>query len=199
MATLQGQPIKNTYQALLKTANNTNVDSNLQTITDGQGNTTALSVASDAVNIASSYTQGSSFHQKLHYVIYSTGSLNSGETLKLTLDGTGTTGQLLPTGDTVWGVEMNTVSVCDSAGGSLVEGDSFMGKHSFLYTYINSTGSIVGVNTAAITFSPSMSSAVMLMTTGSSQDLEIKFQAPTTATGSSFRVVSTLHITQTTY
>lgn len=58
MATLQGQPIKNTYQALLKTDGNTNIDNTLQTITDGQGNATALALSDSELSLDGKITNG---------------------------------------------------------------------------------------------------------------------------------------------
>ena len=199
MASLQGQEIKDTYQSLLKTNGNTAINGTLQTITDGQGNATALSLATGSLHISSSYSQGVGYSNQLHYIIYKAATLSSGSSTKLSLDGTGTTGLLLPTGNSAWGVEMDAVAFCSASGGTVATGSSYMGKYSFLYSYVNSTGSIVGINTAATTFSPSMSSAVFTITTGSSQDLEIKFDAPTTATNTGFRLVANLSITQVTY
>ena len=52
MATLQGQPIKDTYQSLLKTDGNTSINNSLQTITDGQGNASALSLNTVSIHVS---------------------------------------------------------------------------------------------------------------------------------------------------
>jgi hypothetical protein len=138
--------------------------------------------------------------QKTQLVARKTATLSSGGTTKLSLDGTGVTNLLIPDGtNRVWGVEINAVSTASVAGGTVALGNSFQGKYVLLFKKIGGVSTIVGVNTATSTYDTNMSTATFTFSVGASQDLEINFNAPTTATSTTFKIVATLSITEVAY
>jgi len=127
-------------------------------------------------------------------------SLSSGGSTKLSLDGTGTTNLLIPNGDNrVWGVEVNVVVVATIAGGTVVLGDSLQGKYVLLFKRIGGVSSVVGVNTANLTYDASLTTANFSFSAGASGDLAITFNAPTTASSTTFRIVAQITLSEVAY
>ena len=56
MATLNGQPIKDTYQGLIKTADNAAIDGTLKALEDGGGNTLPIEISTTGVNFTGTVT-----------------------------------------------------------------------------------------------------------------------------------------------
>ena len=60
MATLDGKKIKDTYKSLLKVGDNGVLDANLQEVTDGEGNSTGLSINNQGdLDVSGTLTTGS--------------------------------------------------------------------------------------------------------------------------------------------
>jgi len=130
-------------------------------------------------------------------VMWRSATLSSGSTAKLSLDGTGVTKLLIPHGDNrAWGVEIKVVVYTEAAGGTVAVGDSFLGKYILLFKKVAGVSSIVGINTATSTYDASLTTAGFLFTTGIANDLEIKFNAPTTATNTTFRIVAEVTLSE---
>ena len=56
MSTLNGQPIKDTYSGLIKTADNAAIDGTLKALEDGDGNTLPIEVSSTGINFTGTVT-----------------------------------------------------------------------------------------------------------------------------------------------
>jgi len=56
MSTLTGQPIKDTYQGLIKTTDNAAIDGTLKALTDGEGNPLPIEVSATGVNFTGDVT-----------------------------------------------------------------------------------------------------------------------------------------------
>ena len=138
--------------------------------------------------------------QRANLVARRTASLSSGGSAKLSLDGTGTTNLIIPDGNNrVWGVEINAVVVATIAGGTVALGDSLQGKYVLLFKRIGGVSSVVGINTSNLTYDASLSTANFAFTAGASGDLAITFNAPTTATSTTFRIVAEISLSEVAY
>ena len=127
-------------------------------------------------------------------------TLNSAATTVLSLDGTGTTNLIIPNGNNrLWAVKVVATAFVSVAGGTLVLGDSYMGEFTLLFKRVGGTSSVVGVNSANIIYDTNMATAAFTFAAGASQDLQITFKAPTTASATTFRCVAKVELVEVAY
>jgi hypothetical protein len=127
-------------------------------------------------------------------------SLNSAATTVLSLDGTGTTNLIIPNGNNrLWAVKVVATAFVSVAGGTLVLGDSYMGEFTLLFKRVGGTSSVVGVNAGNIIYDTNMATAAFTFAAGASQDLQITFKAPTTASATTFRCVAKVELVEVAY
>lgn len=127
-------------------------------------------------------------------------SLNSAATTVLSLDGTGTTNLIIPSGNNrLWAVKVVATAFVSVAGGTLVLGDSYMGEFTMLFKRVGGTSSVVGVNSANLIYDTNMATAAFTFAAGASQDLQITFKAPTTASATTFRCVAKVELVEVAY
>jgi hypothetical protein len=137
--------------------------------------------------------------KKFDVVSYYSGSLSSGGSFKLSTDGSiVSTGFIIPDNNTVWAAEITVSAICNIAGGTVVLGNSFMGKFNVLIKRIGNVTSIVGVNSASTTYDASLATTTVSFTVGASNNFQINFNAPSTATNTGFKVTGVISVTQTT-
>jgi hypothetical protein len=131
--------------------------------------------------------------------------LTTAATTVLSLDGTGTTNLIIPSGNNrIWNVKVSTVAVVTVITGTATGvsvGDSFMENRNLLFKKVSNISSIVGVGTAEIIADTSMLTALMTYTAGASQELDLTFNAPTFVGGGSLtiRVVSKVELVEVAY
>jgi len=128
-----------------------------------------------------------------------TSTLSSGGSVKLQLDKINKQDTALltsPEENVVWGVEVNAVAIASIAGGTVAKGDSFQGKYVFLFKKVNNVATLVSINTASTSYDPSMVTASFGFRVGAAQDLEVTFNAPTTALSTTFKLSAVLTITE---
>ena len=131
---------------------------------------------------------------------YKLDTLNSGATTVLSLDGTGTTNLIIPSGNNrLWAVKVVATAFVSVAGGTLVLGDSYMGEFTLLFKRVGGTSSVVGVNSANLIYDTNMATAAFTFAAGASQDLQITFKAPTTASATTFRCVAKVELVEVAY
>jgi len=127
-------------------------------------------------------------------------SLNSGATTVLSLDNTGVTNLIIPSGNNrLWAVKVVATAFVSVAGGTLVLGDSYMGEFTLLFKRVGGTSSVVGVNAGNIIYDTNMATAAFTFAAGASQDLQITFKAPTTASATTFRCVAKVELVEVAY
>ena len=132
-------------------------------------------------------------------------SLTTAATTILSLDGTGTTNLIIPTGNNrMWNVKVSTIAVVYGITGTATGvsvGDSFMENRNLLFKRVGGTSSIVGVGTAEIIADTSMLTALMTYTAGASQELVLTFNGATFAGGGSvtMRIVSKVELVEVAY
>lgn len=127
-------------------------------------------------------------------------TLNSAATTVLSLDGTGTTNLIIPNGNNrLWAVKVVATAFVSVAGGTLVLGDSYMGEFTLLFKRVGGTSSVVGVNSANLIYDTNMATAAFTFAAGASQDLQITFKAPTTASATTFRCVAKVELVEVAY
>ena len=127
-------------------------------------------------------------------------TLNSAATTVLSLDGTGTTNLIIPSGNNrLWAVKVVATAFVSVAGGTLVLGDSYMGEFTLLFKRVGGTSSVVGVNSANLIYDTNMATAAFTFAAGASQDLQITFKAPTTASATTFRCVAKVELVEVAY
>lgn len=127
-------------------------------------------------------------------------TLNSAATTVLSLDGTGTTNLIIPNGNNrLWAVKVVATAFVSVAGGTLVLGDSYMGEFTLLFKKVGGTSSVVGVNSANLIYDTNMATAAFTFAAGASQDLQITFKAPTTASATTFRCVAKVELVEVAY
>jgi hypothetical protein len=127
-------------------------------------------------------------------------SLGSAATTVLYLDGTGTTNLIIPNGNNrLWAVKVVATAFVSVAGGTLVLGDSYMGEFTLLFKRVGGTSSVVGVNAGNIIYDTNMATAAFTFAAGASQDLQITFKAPTTASATTFRCVAKVELVEVAY
>jgi hypothetical protein len=122
----------------------------------------------------------------------------SGSTITLSLDGTGTTNLITPNGNNrAWNVVVNTITVCTVvSGGTLTVGDAHSGEYKFLFKRVGGTSTISPITTSSEVADTSMGTASYTFSAGTSQQLAIVFNAPTTANNSTFRAVAKVALTE---
>jgi hypothetical protein len=131
--------------------------------------------------------------------------LTSAATTVLSLDGTGTTNLIVPTGtNRMWNVKVSTVAVVSAITGTATGvnvGDSYMQDDTLLFKKVANISSVVGVNNTNIIADTSMGAASMGYSAGASQELALTFTAPTFAGGGSVtcRVVSKVELVEVAY
>lgn len=139
-----------------------------------------------------------------------TGSLSGGDTLAITripdaitnvypetpFLAAGTSAVVPKENSCSWQVTVDLVALANTAGGSVVPGDSFGGKYVLLFKRLNGTSTVVNVVQALSGFDASMEDSEVTFDVGASEDLLISFVAPSTATSVSFDVKATVSITQ---
>jgi hypothetical protein len=131
---------------------------------------------------------------------FRTASLNSAATGILSLDGTGTTNLIIPSGNNrLWAVKVVATAFVSVAGGTLVLGDSYMGEFTLLFKRVGGTSSVVGVSAGNIIYDTNMATAAFTFAAGASQDLQITFKAPTTASATTFRCVAKVELVEVAY
>jgi hypothetical protein len=127
-------------------------------------------------------------------------TLTTGATATLSLDGTGTTNLIIPNGNNrLWAVKVVATAFVSVAGGTLVLGDSYMGEFTLLFKRVGGTSSVVGVNAGNIIYDTNMATAAFTFAAGASQDLQITFKAPTTASATTFRCVAKVELVEVAY
>jgi hypothetical protein len=122
----------------------------------------------------------------------------SGSTITLSLDGTGVTNLITPYGNNrAWNVVVNTITVCTVvSGGTLTVGDAHSGEYKFLFKRVGGTSTISPITTSSEVADTSMGTASYTFSAGTSQQLAIVFNAPTTANNSTFRAVAKVALTE---
>lgn len=147
-----------------------------------------------------SYTIPEGAYQYSQVMAARLASLNSAATTVLSLDGTGTTNLIIPSGNNrLWAVKVVATAFVSVAGGTLVLGDSYMGEFTLLFKRVGGTSSVVGVNSANLIYDTNMATAAFTFAAGASQDLQITFKAPTTASATTFRCVAKVELVEVAY
>ena len=127
-------------------------------------------------------------------------TLNTGGTTVLSLDGSGVSNLIIPRGNNrLWAVKVVATAFVSVAGGTLVLGDSYMGEFTLLFKRVGGTSSVVGVNAGNIIYDTNMATAAFTFAAGASQDLQITFKAPTTASATTFRCVAKVELVEVAY
>ena len=144
--------------------------------------------------------------QASEIVAHRESSLTTASTTVLSLDGTGTTNLIIPSGNNrAWNVQIDTIAVVTAITGTATGvsvGDCYRETKQLLFKRIGGTSSIVGsVDTTAIKNDTSMSTAAITITAGGSQQMAITFTAPTFVGGGSVtcRVVSKVSLVEVAY
>ena len=132
--------------------------------------------------------------------------LTTGATTVLSLNGTGVTNLIIPSGNNrAWNVQIDTIAVVTAITGTATGvsvGDVYSEVKNLLFKRIGGTSSIVGsVDTSFIKSNSGMSTAAITITAGASQQMAITFTAPTFAGGGSVtcRVVSKVSLVEVAY
>jgi len=112
----------------------------------------------------------------------------------------------LPTGATngrLWNAIVQLSAICQTAGGTVTVGESFIGTYNLGIKRIGATTSLVGTVQDMITAQAdaNMSSSVVAITADDANDsLKIEFTPPTGANASTvIRVVATVYLTEVGY
>jgi hypothetical protein len=133
-------------------------------------------------------------------------SLGSAATTVLSLDGTGVTNLIIPSGNNrAWNVTIDTIAVVTTITGTATGvsvGDCYRETKQLLFKRIGGTSSIVGtVDTSAIKSDLGMATASITISAGGSQEMAITFTAPTFVGGGSVtcRVVSKVMLVEVAY
>lgn len=119
------------------------------------------------------------------------------ETLRLK----GNTTKVIPqAANCAWAIEVTFVAICQTAGGSVAKGASFMGKYNLLYKRVNGSASIVGTNGAFVINDSSMSDAqVVFSASAIDSALGVTFTAPSTASNTGFKLKADIQITDVSF
>ena len=119
------------------------------------------------------------------------------ETLRLK----GNTTKVIPQAtNCAWAIEVTFVAICQTAGGSVPIGASFMGKYNLLYKRVNGSASIVGTNGAFVINDSSMSDAqVVFSASAIDSAFGITFTAPSTASNTGFKLKADINITDVSF
>jgi len=168
------------------------------------------SVALGAVTNSYLYNQfatlGGTYSQASDLKSYKEATLTTSATTVLSLDGTGTTNLIIPNGNNrAWNVTIDTIAVVTAITGTATGvsvGDCYRETKQLLFKRIGGTSSIVGtVDTSAIKSDSGMSTAIMTVASGGSQEMALTFTAPTFTGGGSVtcRVVSKVMLVEVAY
>ena len=105
---------------------------------------------------------------------------------------------LIPDGNNrAWNVVVNTITVCTVvSGGTLTVGDAHSGEYKFLFKRVGGTSTISPITTSSEVADTSMGTASYTFSAGTSQQLAIVFNAPTTANNSTFRAVAKVQLVE---
>jgi len=125
-------------------------------------------------------------------------TLASSATTVLSLDGTGTTGLIIPLGNNrAWNVTVKWVAVCTATGsGTTAVGDVAIATDSFMFKRVGGTSSIGTLSNLQNSQDATMAGATCSYAVGGSQDLQISFTAPASANATTFRVVAKVELTE---
>jgi hypothetical protein len=132
-------------------------------------------------------------------------ALTTGATLVLSLDGTGTTNLIIPSGNNrAWNVTIDTIAVVTAITGTATGvsvGDTYEEKATMSFKRVGGTSSLVALGSREQIYDTSMATAIMNFSAGASQQLQIQFQAPAFAGGGSItcRVVSKVSLVEVAY
>lgn len=133
-------------------------------------------------------------------------ALSTGGTATLSLDSTGTTNLIIPTGNNrAWNVQINTIAIISAITGTATGvsvGDTYSEVKNLLFKKVSGTSSIVGtVDTSNVKSDTSMSTCALTVTAGASQEMALTFTAPTFTGGGTVtcRVVSKVMLTEVAY
>jgi hypothetical protein len=127
-----------------------------------------------------------------------TSAVNSGDNSQLYADAAQSE-LLIPFGSNrSWNVIVETVAVCTIVGsGSGTVGDTYTSVYQLGFKRVGGTSTIVGTATLISSNSGAgMAGALMVFSVGASNDLKIEFQAPSTATATTFRIVSNVRLVE---
>jgi hypothetical protein len=129
-------------------------------------------------------------------------TLNASETALMSLDGTGVTNLLLPSGNNRgWNVFVDTVIVCTGLGtgtsGGLAVGHLKTTTDSFFFKISGGVSSLSTIQNINNSHEAGMNDASVTFSVGGSGELQMTLVAPSTAgTGSTFRVVSNVRFVE---
>jgi hypothetical protein len=128
-------------------------------------------------------------------------SLSSGGSTDLSLDGTGTSNLLIPTGSNrQWTAKVRASAFVSAVSSTtLVLGDSYAAEYTLLFKKVGGTSTLVGVNSANIISDTNMITSSFSFSVGASQDLKITFNAPDTASSDTFRTTARIELTEIAY
>jgi len=127
-----------------------------------------------------------------------TSAVNSGDNSQLYADAAQSE-LLIPFGSNrSWNVIVETVAVCTIVGsGSGTVGDTYTSVYQLGFKRVGGTSTIVGTATLISSNSGAgMAGALMVFSVGASNDLKVEFQAPSTATATTFRIVSNVRLVE---
>jgi hypothetical protein len=127
-------------------------------------------------------------------------SLGSAATTILSLDGTGTTNLIIPSGNNrLWAVKVVATAFVSVALPFMALGDSYMAEYTLLFKKIGGVSSVVGVIASNVIYDTNMVDAAFSFAAGASQDLQITFKAPSISGGSTYRCVARVELTEVAY
>jgi len=183
----------------------------------GQQNVTTQPYSFSSGYFASSYLYGQKSHQNGRFdlagdaqvsqlVARKSDTLLTAATTVLSLDGTGTTNLIIPTGvDRMWNVTIKYVAVVTTITGTatgVTVGDTKSQNIEIGFKKVGGVSSLVGGGSFSIPQEDaSMGSASLIPTAGASQQLALTFTAPTFAGGGSvtMRVVAKVELVEVAY
>jgi hypothetical protein len=183
----------------------------------GQQNATSQPYSFSSGYFASSYLYGQVSRQNGRFdstgdaqvsqlVARKSDTLLTAATTVLSLDGTGTTNLIIPTGvDRMWNVTIKYVAVVTTITGTatgVTVGDTKSQNIEIGFKKVGGVSSLVGGGSFSIPQEDaSMGSASLIPTAGASQQLALTFTAPTFAGGGSVtcRVVAAISLTEVSY
>jgi hypothetical protein len=153
------------------------------------------------INIYGGNTNYVGHSQASQVVAVRQATLNSAATTVLSLDGTGTTNLIIPTGNNrLWAAKVTATAFVNAVSGTtLVLGDSYMGEYTILFKKVGGVSSVVGVTGGAVISDTNMSTSAFNFSAGASQELSITFVAPTTANADTFRCVAKVELVEVAY
>jgi hypothetical protein len=209
-----GNAASGTRSIALGGSNNAQAESS---VTLGQQNVTTQPYSIAKGYFASSYLYGQESHQNGRFgsssdaqvstlVARKFDDLTTGGTTVLSLDGTGTTNLIIPTGTSrMWNVTIKFVAVVTTITGTatgVTVGDTKSQNIEIGFKKVGGVSSLVGSGVYSIPQEDaSMASASLVPTTGASQELALTFTAPIFVGGGSVtcRVVAKVELVEVAY